>query len=187
MSIIATRPPRFHRHTPRNFVRGLVGVALLVSSIACSGGGGLFEPSERLSPAAKATLDTLMLDEWAAQARYNRVLQSFGNVSPFTSLRGSRARRATALERVYLQMAEFTPANPYGPAVSGSAASAVVVGPAYESREQACEISLLLEQELVDRYDRLLALAPPRVVAEAARDNRALALEADLPAVRRCR
>lgn len=147
----------------------------------------MFEPSERLSPAAKATLDTLMLDEWAAQARYTRVLQALGNVSPFSSLRGTRARRATSLERVYLQIAQFPPNNPYRPASPMQAASAVEPGGVYESREQACEISVTLEEETVDRYDRLLALSPPRVVAEAARANRALAVEAELPAVQRCR
>lgn len=147
----------------------------------------MFEPSERLSPAAKATLDTLMLDEWTAQARYTRVLQALGNVSPFTSLRGTRARRATALERVYILVAQFPPNNPYRLASPMQATSNADPGGVYESREQACEISVTLEQETVDRYDRLLALSPPRAVVEAARANRALAVEAELPAVQRCR
>src|SRR5690606_3681584 len=103
MSNIVSRPARCHRPPSRNLIRGAAGVALLASTMACSGSAGMFEPSERLSPAAKATLDTLMLDEWAAQARYTRVLQALGNVSPFSSLRSTRTRRATALERVYLQ------------------------------------------------------------------------------------
>jgi hypothetical protein len=187
MSIIANRPAIYHRLSPRNVARGLAGVALLAIAAACSGSGGTFEPSERLNPAVKATLDTLMLDEWSAQARYAQVLQAFGNVSPFKALRNTHDRRATSLERIYLQFALFPPANPFRPQGGTGAASTVETGAVYDSRERACEVSVTLERETVDRYDRLLTLNPPRVVANAAESNRALALEEDIPAVQRCR
>ena len=99
------RPTALHRPTLRSAVRRVTGVALLATAAACSTGGGMFEPSERLTPAVKATLDSLMLDEWAAQARYSRVLQDFGTVSPFTTLRTATNRRVGVLEKTYLEMA----------------------------------------------------------------------------------
>lgn len=150
----------------------------------------MFEPSERLTPAVKATLDSLMLDEWGAQARYTRVLQDFGSVSPFTTLRAATNRRVSVLEKTYLQLAEFPPANPYRARVGGDALSAQSsqgAAGSYESRAQACEVSVTLEQETVDRYARLLGAHPPRIVALAAKENRALSLESVIPAAQRCK
>lgn len=149
----------------------------------------MFEPSERLTPAVKATLDSLMLDEWGAQARYARVLQDFGSVSPFTTLRAATNRRVNVLEKTYLELAEFPPANPYRAIGSGSlsAQTSQAAAGSYESRAQACEVSVTLEQETVDRYARLLGATPPRIVALAAKENRTLALESAIPAAQRCK
>ncbi len=189
MSNIARCRPRFHRTTLRNAVRTVAGVVILASAAACTTGGGMFEPSERLTPALKATLDSLMLNEWGAQARYTRVLQDFGSVSPFTALRTATSRRVSVLEKTYLELAEFPPANPYRAKVGGSLSvqSSQAAAGSYESISHACEVSVTLEQETVDRYSRLLSAAPPRIVALAAKENRALSLESVIPAAQRCR
>jgi hypothetical protein len=188
MPIIASRPAICHRLSPRKLVRGVGAVALLVTGAACSADGGMFAPSERLTPAVQATMDSLMLDEWAAEARYVQVLQAFGNVSPFTTLRTTNSRRTTALQRVYLQYGVFPPVNPYRPAALGAlSAASEDGGAAYHSRERACELSVAIERETVSRYDRLLALDPPSTVVRMAEKNRALSVETDIPAAERCR
>lgn len=188
MPIIASRLAICHRPTLRKLVRTGGAVTILAIAGACATDGGMFAPSERLTPAVQATLDSLMLDEFAAEARYGRVLQAFGNVSPFTTLRSTNARRTTALQRVYVQYGVFPPLNPYRPTALGAVSVASDgEGAVYDSRERACELSLALERETVIRYDRLLALDPPSTVVRMAQKNRALSAETDIPAVERCR
>jgi len=164
-----------------------MGVAIVASVAACSSEGGVFDPSERLTPAVHAALDSLILEEWSAEARYSAVLQHFGNVSPFRELRPAQGERANVLQRVYLRYGYFPPVNPHRitplshvqPLTAGASRGGTLA--------EACVQESERERATLGRYDRLLAQEPPPLVTSALEVNRRKTINHDVPAMERCR
>lgn len=150
--------------------------ALAAFTMACSAGNSMFVPSEQLSPALRATLDSLVLDERRAHARYEQVLEQFGRVAPFQSMVGTQNDRVAALLQIYRKYPAFPPSE------------SALVGDRepFGSLAGACLVAAQHEQATVDRYSRALALRPPSGVDKVLKRNRALTLSGEVAAAKRC-
>lgn len=153
-----------------------VGVVLLMLT-ACRGGDALFVPVPRLVPPLQATLDSLLVQEWEAEARYREAMAQFGEVAPWHSLARAQADRSAWLLRIYRSYPTFPPANPH-------AGDAEALTPADAPR--TCAALLMMEEATAALYSRALALRPPHDVERILKRNRAETLSREVPTARRC-
>lgn len=137
----------------------------------------MLTPAERLPQGMSALLDSLVVDEYRAAARYQQVMQAFGTVSPFKEMEPVQGSRVNALMQIYRQYPAFPPPNPFE-------------GPQYMERYAsvagACEVAAEAETATADRYARALALNPPQSVQKILRYNRASTLAFEVAATIRC-
>lgn len=166
------------RHSPSRLRHAaLIGVFAL-SAVACAGSGDGLTPAERLPQGLSAILDSLVVDEYRAAARYQQVMQAFGTVSPFKEMEPVQASRVEALMQIYREYPAFPPPNPFE-------------GPQYMERYAsvagACEVAVQAETATAERYARAAALNPPASVRRILRYNRASTLAFEVAAATRCR
>jgi hypothetical protein len=165
------------RHSPSLLRHATVIGALALSAVACAGSGDGLTPALPLPQGVSAILDSLVVDEYRAAARYQQVMQAFGTVSPFREMLPVQGARVEALMQVYRQYPAFPPPNPFD-------------GPQYMERYAsvagACEVALEAETATAERYARALALNPPAAVQKILRYNRASTLAFEVAATRRC-
>lgn len=165
------------RHSPSRFRHAALIGAFAFASAACVGSGDALTPAEPLPQGVSAILDSLVVDEYRAAARYQQVMQAFGTVSPFKEMEPVQATRVEALMAIYRQYPAFPPPNPFA-------------GPQYMERyvsvEGACEVALEAETATAERYSRALTLNPPASVQKILRYNRASTLAFEIAASMRC-
>lgn len=175
MTTARCRSPRV---SPRHLLALVTAALLALAATACGPGSSLFVPAERLSPSLAAVVDSLVLDEWRAQALYGDAADRFAGAAPFPALERAQGDRVGYLLRIYEQYPAFPPVNPWG------VTAAREVNP---SQAGVCALAAAHEQATADRYTRALSLKPPPVVEKVLKVNRAATLSADLAAAKRCR
>ena len=166
------------RHSPSRVRHAALIGAFAFSAVACAGSGDALTPADRLPQAVSAILDSLVVDEYRAAARYQQVMQAFGTVSPFKEMEPVQANRVETLMQIYRQYPAFPPPNAFE-------------GPQYMERYAsvagACEVAAAAELATADRYARAVALNPPTDVQRILRYNRASTLAFEVAAATRCR
>jgi hypothetical protein len=166
------------RHTSSTLRHAALIGSFVLSAAACGGSSEALTPAELLPQGMTALLDSLVVDEYRAGARYQQVMQAFGSVSPFREMEPVQAARVEALMQIYRKYPAFPPPDPFeGPQYMER----------YASLAGACEVAAEAETATADRYARALALNPPQAVQKILRYNRASTLAFEVAAASRCR
>lgn len=166
------------RRSPSRLRHAAVIGTFALSAAACVRGGDVLTPASPLPQSVSAILDSLVVDEYRAAARYQQVMQAFGTVSPFREMHPVQGARVAALMQIYRQYPAITPPNPFeGPQYMER----------YASLAGACEVAVEAETATAGRYARAVALNPPAAVQQILRYNRASTLAFEVAAATRCR
>ncbi len=159
---------------PRRF-RALL---LTVGAMACGANAPaptIVAPS--VSPAARALVDSLVVDEARMADRYDRVVRRFGVVPPFADLRDLPAARLDTLRAFIATERGWTPPDPF----AGEVGLEV-----YMDVAGACDVSSRFAGHMLARYDRLLTQALTADRRAALRASRQEVASIDLSRTRSC-
>jgi hypothetical protein len=130
-----------------------------------------------LGPGQQEAIAEALQDEYRGEATYARVLETLGEVRPFSNVVHAERRHASFLEDLLKSRDLPVPANQWTDAEV----------PTYSSRQEACAAAVEFEVENVALYDRLLASGNlPEDVETAFQHNRRASLDHHRPAFARC-
>ena len=153
-------------------LRLLLLASLLVGVAACDSAG---DP-DVLSADVRTSLYGLLLDEYQAEAIYARVLDDFGDVTPFVNIIRAEQSHAAALETLYERYNLDLPATPH----------TTDTVPAFASVQAACAAGVEAEIANAALYDAILGEDMPADVRQVLTSNRDASLNRHLPAFQRC-
>lgn len=130
-----------------------------------------------LGPGQQEAIAEALQDEYQGETLYARVLETLGEIRPFSRIVHAERRHAAFLEDLL---------EGRGLAVPASRWTEVEV-PTYASRQEACAAAMDFEFHNVTLYDRLLAQGElPEDVRAVFEHNRMASLEHHQPAFARC-
>ncbi len=130
-----------------------------------------------LGPGQQEAIAEALQDEYQGEALYARVLETLGEVGPFSRIVHAEQRHAAFLEDLLEDRDLAVPARRWTEAEV----------PTYASRQEACAAAVEFEVRNVALYDRLLAqLELPEDVRAVFEHNRMASLEHHQPAFARC-
>jgi hypothetical protein len=139
--------------------------------VAASAERGPFHPGQ------EEVIAEALQDERHGEALYSRVLETLGEVRPFSNIVHAERRHAAFLEDLLRSRDLPVPANRWTSQEL----------PTYSSRQEACAAAVQFEVENVALYDRLLASgALPEDVKTVFQHNRRASLDHHRPAFARC-
>lgn len=159
----------------RTLTLALISILASTTIAACD------EGSETLAPGTEqqAVLDAMeaaIQDEYRAELIYQKVIDGFGPVRPFTNIINAEVRHSEALARLYSARGVPAPASRWSPDEI----------PEFSSLSDACRAGVVAEVENAEIYDRYLSLQLPADVRAVFENNRRASLENHLQAFERC-
>ena len=123
----------------------------------------------------RATLETLLLDEYRTEASYAQVLRDLGEVRPFSNIVHAERVHAQMLEGLLRERGFALPARPEtAPVLDAS------------SRAAACQAAVLAEERNAALYDDALKAELPDAVRGVLEHNRDASRLHHLAAFQRC-
>lgn len=128
-----------------------------------------------LTEAEAQALVRAVREEFGAQALYESVVNTFGNVIPFSSIARSEAQHAAALVNL---------ANKYGVAVPEFPAGNTL--PAFATLEEACQAGVDAEIADAALYDELIAVTTHSDLLRVYANLQSASLNNHLPAFEAC-
>ena len=135
--------------------------------------------SEELSSQAlQHALKEALLDEYKAKATYQKVINSFGSVKPFSNIVGAEVRHANAILGLYQKRQWTPPQNPW------SIHSKSI--PNFESLREACQAGVKGEIENAAIYERLLKLPLPEDIQKVFNQLKGASDDNHLQAFQQC-
>lgn len=132
-------------------------------------------PSEEISQVEIEALNEALQDEYKAEATYQRVIDSFGEVRPFINIIRAEQTHSAALKTLYLKYNLPIPENDWFDKI-----------PEFESVSKACEAGVEAEIANVAIYDRLFEEVDNKDILQVFSALRKASQEKHLPAFQRC-
>jgi hypothetical protein len=137
------------------------------------GAGGGQEPLDETEIQA---LHLALDDEYHALATYLSVIDTFGQVEPFTSIAESESRHIEALVNQFLKYGITVPENEWLGSI-----------PVFESVTQACEAGAAAEVANAALYERLFSMTDNQVLLRVFTNLSQASLESHLPEFEACK
>lgn len=161
-----------------DFRRLLIAVAASCGlALACRDGSST-QPVVQFSPAARALVDSIYLQEFRALERYDQLLRTFGDVAPFTDLLPHKVARLRTLRDAYAIYPSAQVPDPYQ-------------APHFQERfadvPGACDVAARFERQIRDQYQRVLGFPLPAPLVVRLRENLAASMAVDVPRTQACR
>jgi len=103
-------------------------------------------PTQALTDGEKAALDVAIQDEYKSRATYNKILETFGDVRPFSNIVHAEGRHVEMLAQLHERYGLPVPEDAWADKV-----------PEYETLLEAAEASVQGEMENGALYDTLMA------------------------------
>jgi hypothetical protein len=128
-----------------------------------------------LSEAETEALIRAMEEEATAQALYQSVLDSFGNVAPFNYIVKSEAQHLAALERM---------ATKYGVAIPETLTTGSI--PSFDTLSEACQAGVQAEIADAALYDELMPVTTHSDILQVYSNLQSASLNSHLPAFEAC-
>ena len=132
-------------------------------------------PNEDLSEGEIEALDLTLNDEYKAEAIYQKVLDKFGEVSPFNKIINAEKTHSGSLEDIYEKYDLTIPNNDWYDQVEE-----------YDSIQEACEAGVEAEIENVALYDGLFLDVDNQDIIAVFTSLRDASRDKHLPAFQRC-
>jgi hypothetical protein len=132
-------------------------------------------PSEELSQAEVEALNEALQDEYKAEATYQKVVDNFGDVRPFTNIIRAEQTHSGALKTLYVKYGLTIPQNEWSDKI-----------PDFISVADACEAGVEAEVTNVAIYDRLFSQVDNQDILQVFTALRDASQEKHLPAFQRC-
>ena len=120
-------------------------------------------------------LNKALMDEYHARDTYRKIIDTFGEIRPFSNIVQAEQRHIDFLLPLYKK---YSIAVPPEPDTTGMAVPATVA--------EACKIAVQAEEENISLYDELLAGTDEQDVLAVFRRLQAASRDNHLPAFRRC-
>ena len=132
-------------------------------------------PTEKLSSAELEALSLTLNDEYKAEAIYQKVLDKFGDVSPFNKIINAEQKHSDSLIQLYEKFNLNVPENDWYDKV-----------PEYDSVQEACEAGVEAEIENIALYDELFLKVDNQDIIIVFTSLRDASKDKHLPAFQRC-
>jgi len=132
-------------------------------------------PKEELSEDEIEALDLTINDEFKAEATYQKVLYTFGEIRPFSNIINAEKKHSDALSEIYYKYSLDIPANDWYNKV-----------PDFDSVQEACQAGVEAEIENVALYDDLFAKVDNQDILAVFTSLRDASQNSHLPAFKRC-
>lgn len=149
---------------------------VVVAEVAgCAGDSGPLAP-EMEDQIVLAAMEEAIQDEFRAELIYDKVLEDFGSVRPFSNIVNAEVRHSDAVAGLYVARGLPVPESRWS----------LSEIPAFSSITEACAAGVVAEVENAEIYERYLDLQLPLDVETVFEYNRRASLENHLPAFERC-
>ena len=132
-------------------------------------------PKEDISADEMAALNSTLNDEYRAEAIYQKVIDKFGNVRPFTNIIGAEQKHSSALILIYEKYGLPVPANEWYGKV-----------PEFDTVADACTAGASAEIENAALYDAQMSKVDNADIIATFTSLRDASLNNHLPAFQRC-
>ena len=132
-------------------------------------------PVEGLSEDEIEALDLTINDEFKAEATYQKVLDTFGDIRPFSNIINAEKKHSDALAEIYGKYGLAIPENDWYDKV-----------PEFDSVQEACQAGVEAEIENVALYDDLFAKVDNQDIIAVFTSLRDASQNNHLPAFERC-
>jgi len=132
-------------------------------------------PSEALSNDEISALKLTLEDEYMAEAVYRQVLDTFGDVNPFSNIINAERKHSDSLIFLYTKYGLNVPKNDWYDRVDS-----------YDSIESACKAGINAETKNAALYDELLSKVDNQDIIFVFTSLRDASLNNHLPAFERC-
>lgn len=132
-------------------------------------------PKEEISLDEIEALSLTINDEYKAEAIYQKVLDKFGDVKPFSNIINAEKKHSNSLKEIYQKYDLTIPVNDWSDKV-----------PEFDSIEEACQAGVEAEIENVALYDELFAKVDNQDIIAVFTSLRDASQDKHLPAFQRC-
>ena len=153
--------------------------SLAISLPVALAGGLLAACASASTPAAggdAAALEIALEDEYRAEATYSAIIESFGDVRPFSNIIEAERRHASRVKAEMDRLGiAYDQANPF---IGNIDPPATLL--------EACEAGIVAERENIELYDRILPTIEDPGVRATLSDLQWASRERHLPAFQRC-
>ena len=155
---------------------GYIGVQASPSPTTSNEERQVGQQSSALTQEVQDALKETLFDEYKARATYQKVINTFGNIRPFSNIIGSEVQHANAILNLYKKYGLTAPSDPWN-------ASKL---PAFSSVQAACQAGVQAEVDNAAIYDRLLQLNLPDDIRAVFVNLRDASEDNHLQAFQRC-
>ncbi|HAA54402.1 MAG TPA: DUF2202 domain-containing protein [Myxococcales bacterium] len=131
-----------------------------------------------LTQEVQEAMKEALLDEYKAEATYNKIIAKFGPTDPFSNIMGAETKHSTSLEKMYDTYQLTPPDNPYKDDDSSL--------PDFASVKEACEGGVQAEIANIAIYDRWLKMELPDNIKTVFTSLRDASRDKHLPAFQKC-
>jgi hypothetical protein len=132
-------------------------------------------PSEEISGDEKEALIATLNDEFKAEATYQKVMDKFGEIRPFSNIINAEQRHSDSLIVLFNKYDLKIPENDWYEKVSE-----------FDSIQEACQAGVEAEIENVGLYDEMFSKVDNQDIIQVFTSLRAASQEKHLPAFERC-
>ena len=132
-------------------------------------------PTEEISIDELEALSLTLNDEYKAEAIYQKVLDKFGDVSPFNNIINAEQKHSDSLIQIYEKYGLTVPENKWYDKVSE-----------YNSVQEACLAGVEAEIENIALYDELFSKVDNQDIIAVFTSLRDASKDKHLPAFQRC-
>lgn len=151
----------------------IIAVIAIVAFLNSGSPGSSSETNYEISE----ILNDALQDEYHAEAVYEKVIEDFGEVRPYTNIVRAERRHSQAIERLYENYNLPIPENEW---------ANVDKVPSFNSIEEACQASAQAEIDNIELYDEFLPSVKENDIKTVFTNNRDASKNNHLPAFTRC-
>jgi hypothetical protein len=159
----------------RVLVLAVVALALSATLAACDEASDTLAPETEQQAILRA-MEAAIQDEFKAELTYEKVIEDFGSVRPFSNIINAEVRHSEALARLYLARGIPVPESRWSPEEI----------PGFSSLPEACSAGVVAEIENGEIYEEFMRLDLPADVRMVFENNQRASLQNHLPAFQRC-
>lgn len=152
----------------KKIITGSIFIAVVLSSI-----GVLF--AQQIDKKTEQALIDAINDEYKARAVYQKVIDKFGAVQPFSNIIKAEATHIAELKPLFAKYGIAAPKDEWYKKV-----------PVFATLQEACAGGVQAEIDNVKMYDELLKFVKEKDIIDVFKRLRAASQEKHLPAFKRC-